>query len=132
MHPRVADRFDLPQRAYLAELNVDAVMDAAGTLAPNLELSRFPAVERDIAFLVPLSQPAERVCAVIAVTAGAYLESVELFNVYQGASIPAGWRSLAYRLTFRAADRTLSDSEVDAAMEAVRRALVDEIGATLR
>ena len=59
VHPRVAKNFDLPERAYLAEINIDALMDAAGTPVPNL-ISRFPAVERDIAFLVLLSQPAER------------------------------------------------------------------------
>ena len=128
----MADHFDLPLRAYLAELNVDALLDVAGTATANLELSRFPAVERDIAFLVPLSQPADRVRTMLAAAAGPYLESVELIDVYQGASIPEGWRSLAYRLVFRSADRTLSDNEVDAAMEGVRRAIVDEIGGTLR
>ncbi len=132
VHPRVGKNFDLPLRAYLAEINVDALMDLATAERPQPSFSRFPAVDRDIAFLVPRGQPADQVQRVIAAAAGSYLESVELFDVYQGANIPADERSLAYRLTFRAADRTLSDDEVDAFIAAVRRALCDEIGATLR
>lgn len=132
VHPRVAEHFDLPRRAYLAEVNVDALMDLAATERPRPALSRFPAVDRDIAFLVAQSQPAERVQQAITAAAGEFVESVELFDVYQGASIPVGQRSLAYRLTFRATDRTLADEEVDTAMTHVRGALVDEIGATLR
>jgi phenylalanyl-tRNA synthetase beta chain len=132
VHPRVADNFDLPRRAYLAEVNVDALMDLAAGERPTPQLSRFPAVDRDIAFLVTQAQPAADIARVIRHAAGEFIESVELFDVYQGASIPEGMRSLAYRLTFRAAERTLADDEVDAAMDLVRRALVDEIGATLR
>lgn len=132
VHPRVADSFDLPRRAYLAEINIDALMDVAGAERPQPAQSRFPASQRDIAFLVQIAQPADAVQQAITNAAGGYLESVELFDVYQGAHIPEGQRSLAYRLTFRAEDRTLADTEVDAAMDAVRRALVDEVGATLR
>ncbi|MHB9024801.1 MAG: phenylalanine--tRNA ligase subunit beta [Armatimonadota bacterium] len=131
-HPRVADNFDLPRRAYLAEVNIDALMDLAAGERPTPRLSRFPAVDRDIAFLVTQSQPADTIARVIRTAAGEFVESVELFDVYAGANIPEGMRSLAYRLTFRAAERTLADEEVDTAMEVVRRALVDEIGATLR
>ena len=132
VHPRVGKNFDLPLRAYLAEIDIDALMDLAGAAHAQSAYSRFPVVDRDIAFLVPRSQPADQVQRVIREAAGAYCESVELFNVYQGANIPDDQRSLAYRLTFRAADRTLSDDEVEAFMTAVRSALRDEIGAVLR
>lgn len=132
VHPRVAENFDLPRRAILAEINVDALMDAAGTVRPLPSLSRFPAVERDIAFLVKRLQPAAAIRSIIAAVAGSLCEAVELFDVYTGANIPSDSRSLAYRLTFRAAERTLSDEEVDAAMTLVRQALIDEVAATLR
>jgi len=132
VHPRVAKNFDLPTRAYLAEIDIDALMDVIGVCRPQPPLSRFPAAERDIAFLVRRNQPADQVQRVIREAAGQYLEAVELFDVYQGANIPADQRSLAYRLTFRAGDRTLSDEEVDSFVAAVRQALIDEIGATLR
>ena len=132
VHPRVAKNFDLPRRALLAEINVDALMDVVQEEKPLPSLSRFPAVSRDIAFLVQVAQPAEQVQAIITAAAGQYLESVELFDVYQGKGIPEGWRSLAYRLTFRADDRTLSDEEVDSAVEVARKALVDELEAKMR
>lgn len=132
VHPRVAKNFDLPQRAYLAEINIDALLDVAGAETTPPVLSRFPAIARDIAFLVQVTQPADYIQQLIADAAGSFKESVVLFDVYQGKTIPEGWRSLAYRITFRAADRTLSDEEVDNAMTLVRQALVDEAGATLR
>lgn len=132
VHPRAAKNFDLPSRAYLAEINLDALMNVVVPPVAPQELSRFPEVERDIAFLMATTQPAAQVQQVVQAAAGSFVESVELFDVYQGASIPAGQRSLAYRLTFRAADRTLADDEVDAAMTRVRQALVDELAATLR
>ena len=132
VHPRVAVAFDLPRRAYLAEINLDAMMELAAVERPTPALSRFPAVDRDIAFLVRVDQPADTLRAIIRAAAGALAESVELFDVYQGANIPPDHRSLAYRITFRAADRTLADDEVDAAMQNIRRALADEAGATAR
>ena len=132
VHPRVAKNFDLPPRAFLAELNLDAIMDVAGVICAPPALSRYPAVARDIAFLLPAGQAADRVEAVIVSAAGANRESVALFDVYQGSHVPEGWRSLAYRITFRALERTLSDAEVDQAMETIRQALMDEMGAKLR
>ena len=132
VHPRVAEQFDLPRRACLAEINLDALMDFAAVERPRPSLSRFPAVDRDIAFLVAVAQPAVTVQQIITAAAGELAESVELFDVYQGTNIPEGQRSLAYRLTFRAPDRTLSDDEVDAVMTRVRQALTDAAGATLR
>jgi phenylalanyl-tRNA synthetase beta chain len=132
VHPRVMENFDLPCRACLAEIDLDALMDLAVVERPTPGLSRFPAVDRDVAFLVATGRPAVEVRGIIAAAAGELAESVELFDVYQGKNIPAGQRSLAYRLTFRAPDRTLADEEVDAVIERVRRALADEAGATLR
>ncbi|HOS43220.1 MAG TPA: phenylalanine--tRNA ligase subunit beta, partial [Armatimonadota bacterium] len=132
LHPRVIANFDLPGRAYLAEMNIDALMDLAGTARPAPALSRFPAVDRDIAFLVRDDQPAREVETVLRGAAGPTLERLALFDVYTGAGIPAGQRSLAYRLTFRAEDRTLADEEVDAVMLNIRRALGDALSAVLR
>ncbi len=133
VHPRVAQNFDLPRRAYLAELNVDELLViAAPDGATPAALSRFPAMARDIAFLVRVDQPAVEVGATITAAAGENCESVALFDVYQGKNIPEGLRSLAYRLTFRAAERTLADAEVDAAMATVRTALAERVGAVLR
>lgn len=132
VHPRVAKNFDLSARAYLAELDLDAIMDVADSRREAPALSRFPSVARDVAFLAPEGIPADQVEAVIVAAAGPHQESVALFDVYQGSHVPEGWRSLAYRITFRANERTLQDAEVDQAMDIVRQALADKIGAQPR
>nr|MBO2508353.1 phenylalanine--tRNA ligase subunit beta [Bacillota bacterium] len=93
---------------------------------------RFPAVLRDVAFIVPEDIPAARAEQVIRAHAGPWLEELELFDVYQGDPVPAGKRSLAYALAYRAADRTLTDAEVDEVHARVRQALERELGAVLR
>lgn len=132
VHPRVIANFDLPGRAYLAEINLDALMDYAGGERPTPAMSRFPAVDRDMAFLVGDALPARQIELVIHGAAGSILESLALFDIYKGAGIPEGMRSLAYRLTFRAEERTLADEEVDALMARIRQALIDELAVTLR
>ncbi len=131
VHPRAATNFDLPGRAYIAEIDVEALMDFAGEDTTRPNLSRFQAVDRDIAFLVAIDKPASEITAVISEAGGEIRESVALFDLYQGKNIPEGQRSLAYRITFRADARTLEDKEVDAAMTNIRAALT-AAGAILR
>jgi phenylalanyl-tRNA synthetase beta chain len=131
VHPRAAANFDLPGRAYIAEIDVEALMDFAGEDTARPNLSRFQAVDRDIAFLVATNKPASEITAVINAAGGEFRESSALFDLYQGKNIPEGQRSLAYRITFRADGRTLEDKEVDAAMTDIRAALT-AAGATLR
>ncbi|HUH11701.1 MAG TPA: phenylalanine--tRNA ligase subunit beta [Longimicrobiales bacterium] len=87
-----------------------------------------PATERDVALVVPEDLPAERVETVIGTAGGPRLESVEVFDVYAGRGIPDGSRSIAFRLRFRAPDRTLTDEEADAATAAVLARLEEELG----
>ena len=91
-------------------------------------LPTFPPVDRDLALLVPDPIPAAAVTAAMSVHAGALLEEVTLFDVYAGAGIPAGKRSLAFRLRFRAAERTLKDAEVDKTVQSVLERLEEELG----
>ena len=95
-------------------------------------ISRHPAVERDLAVIVPEAVPAAAVDAVVRRSAGSLLVDVRLFDVYRGAPLAAGEKSLAERLTFQAADRTLTDTDLDPALEAVTAALSSELGARLR
>ncbi len=85
-----------------------------------------------MAFLLPRGVPAQQAEAVIRAQAGEALESLRLFDVYEGKPLPEGVRNLAYSLTFRRADRTLTDEEVDGTMERVRAALRTELGASIR
>ncbi len=99
------------------------------TLRP---LPVFPAIERDLALLMPLSLPAAEVGATIRANAGALLEDVAPFDLFVGKGVPDGMRSVAYRLRFRAADRTLTDDEIDDAVARVLRALEQSHGVTRR
>ena len=82
--------------------------------------------------IAPLGVTAEQAQRVITETAGALLESVELFDVYTGAPIPAGQRSMAFRMRFRAPDRTLTDADINKIRERIARRLEKDLGATTR
>lgn len=130
--PVVAANYDLSGRAYLAELDFDAIAELAGKVITYRPLSRFPAIRRDIALLLDEAIPSAQVEAIIREAAGESLESLALFDMYAGQQVPAGKKSLAYALTFRALDRTLTDAEVDDAMAAVRAAVAQQVGAQPR
>jgi phenylalanyl-tRNA synthetase beta chain len=95
-------------------------------------MPQFPAVERDLALSVPGSVTAAAVGALIAERAGSLLEQAELFDVYQSDDMEAGKRSLAFRLRFRAPERTLKDKEVDRAVRSVLARLKEELGVEAR
>ena len=95
-------------------------------------LPKFPASTRDIAVLVDDAVPAASMQAAIEQAAGAILESAKLFDVYKGKGIPEGKKSVAYSLSLRAPDRTLTDEECDKAMRDALAALETKFGAALR
>ena len=110
---------------FAALLPLDEIASFAAPRPLHVSLPRYPAVQRDVAFTLPDSLPAADVEAVLRAHGGPHLRAVTLFDLYQGEGIPQGHRSLAWRLTYRADDRTLTDAEVnemrDAAVEAARR-----------
>ena len=85
-------------------------------------------MERDLALLVPDHVSAYHVDEFVRARAGALLEGVELFDVYRGEGVPSGTRSLAFRLRFRAPERTLKDKQVDRAVKALLARLKEELG----
>ncbi|MCJ7750700.1 MAG: phenylalanine--tRNA ligase subunit beta, partial [Armatimonadetes bacterium] len=87
---------------------------------------------RDVAFLLPRDVPAEKAERAIRQAAGEHLESLTLFDAFEGRPLPAGQRNLAFSLAFRLPDRTLTDEEVDAAMEQIRGRLREKLGAQIR
>ncbi|MFO7260424.1 MAG: phenylalanine--tRNA ligase subunit beta [bacterium] len=124
------DAVDAPAWAdpiWAFEVRLDPAM-AAVSMPQFRALPTHPATERDIALLVPDDVPAARVEAVIRSAGGAYLEDVHPFDVFRGRAVPAGHRSIAFRLRFRAPDRTLRDDEADTATERILRRLKDELG----
>jgi phenylalanyl-tRNA synthetase beta chain len=107
---------------------------SGGSLDPELVMavSRVPAVERDLAIVVAESQPAAAVEAVLRARGGDLLRMLRLFDVYRGSPLAADEKSLAGRLVFQAADRTLTESEVDDLVDAIADGLQAEVGGRLR
>ena len=126
LHPKVVTALDLPARTVAAELDVDAIVAATGAPLQASGLSTFPPAHTDVALVVGESVPAAAVESALREGAGASLESVVLFDIYRGDQVGDGRKSLAFRLTFRSAERTLTTEEVsalrDRAVEAAARA----------
>jgi phenylalanyl-tRNA synthetase beta chain len=120
VHPLVAHQFDVPAGAVVAELWVAELLDRARPAAQSKGVPRFPAVTRDLAFVADVGLASDRLLAEIRAADGSgLLETVQLFDMYRGTQVPAGKRSLAFGLQLRAPDRTLTDAEADALVQAV-------------
>ncbi|MGB7440776.1 MAG: phenylalanine--tRNA ligase subunit beta [Coleofasciculaceae cyanobacterium] len=136
LHPQLRSERDLPEAVYAFELDLDVMLD---TLAQDKNLiprfspySTFPAADRDLAFFAANKISVAEIERTTQNAAGNLLESVELFDEYRGKNVPEGQRSLAFRLVYRAGDRTLTDKEVESAHQKVRESLVEKFGVQLR
>jgi len=132
VHPLVLQEYDLRGPAVAAELDVSVLLDASSGIGAFKDLLAYPVVEQDLALVVDKSVPAAAVVACLRRTGGELLEDVAVFDLYEGSQVPAGKKSLALRLSFRAADRTLSDAEVNELREFMVRRIGEELGAGLR
>jgi phenylalanyl-tRNA synthetase beta chain len=130
LHPAVCAEQDLPKRTCAMELEVDDV-PLPGVTPPPV-LSNFPPALIDVALVLPEEVPAAEVEAALREGAGALLESVRLFDVYTGQGIEPGQKSLAYKLVFRAPDRTLTVEEAVEARDAAVAVAAGRFGAVLR
>ncbi|TDD98836.1 phenylalanine--tRNA ligase subunit beta [Jiangella asiatica] len=135
LHPRVVAALGLPARTVAMELELDRYFGADGVVeepvrAPSV--STFPVAMQDVALVVDQSVPAASVEAALRAGAGELLESVRLFDVFTGAQLGVGRKSLAYALRFRAPDRTLTVDETTAARDAAVAAAAERTGAVLR
>lgn len=132
LHPRVAEELDLEGRVALAEIELDALALWASKGATFRDIPRYPPVRRDLAFVVDEGTPAGAVQAELVDAAGELLTDCTLFDVWSGPPLPAGTRSLAFALDFRAPDRTLVDDEVDEVVARIVMHLEAEVSARLR
>ena len=130
LHPKVVETLGLPKRTCAMELDLDAVPLPDGRPAPSV--STYPPVLQDIALVVPADVPAAELASALRAGAGALLEDVSLFDVYTGDQVAEGSRSLAYKLRFRAAERTLTAEEAAVARDAAVAAAKERFGAVLR
>ena len=132
LHPECVERNGLTGRVYAWEIDLEAILGLAKTDRTYVPLPKYPAVERDLAVVLKKDIPAATVKEIICREGGECLASAELFDVYEGAQVPEGHRSLAYSLSYRAADRTLTDEEINPLQEAIVAGLERELGAKLR
>ncbi len=132
IHPAVCKNYEIDEKVYLCEMDLNLLYTSATRVVKYKHLPKFPATTRDIAMLAEDGVMVSSIEAVIRANGGKHLESLQLFDVYKGSQIPEGKKSVAYSLSFRAADRTLNDEEVNTSMEKIVKALKEEIGAELR
>ncbi|HXF72409.1 MAG TPA: phenylalanine--tRNA ligase subunit beta, partial [Actinomycetota bacterium] len=132
LHPRAAEGLDLAGRVALAELEVEVLGRHAGTATLVRELPRFPPVRRDLAFLVPEGTPAGEVRAALVEAGGGLVDACVLFDVFAGAPLPEGRKSLAFSVDLRAPDRTLTDEEAERVVARIVERLARDFGAELR
>lgn len=132
VHPTVAEAFDIETRVYIAEINLDSAARLATPPPAIRPLPRYPVVTRDIALVIQEAQPAGPVLTAIERAGGKLLETAALFDVYRGRQVGEGKKSAAFALRFRAADRTLTDEEINKLVEKIVRGCKTQFGAEIR
>ena len=131
VHPTIAKQFKIGA-TYVFELNLQAIIDMPKQENQYDVISRYPAITRDIAMLVADDVTNEQIVDLIEKRGGAFLQSVKLFDVYDGVKVPKGKKSLAYTLTYQDKNETLVDDAVTQAFEKVEKRLQDDLGAEIR
>ena len=131
VHPEVADNYGIGEKAYVAVLDMPTIIPSATFDRKYEGIAKFPAVTRDISMTVPKNILVGEIEAVIEQRGGKILESYSLFDIYEGAQIKPGYKSVAYSIVFRAKDRTLEEADISAAMKKILKGLED-MGIVLR
>jgi phenylalanyl-tRNA synthetase beta chain len=137
IHPQVRERYDWPAAfnhipLLMADIDLDALLEIVPDLYQTDAVPQFPPVIEDLALVVDELLPAEQVAELIRQTAGRVVAEVHLFDLYRGEKVGAGKKSLAYRITYQSADKTLTDKDVAGIRARILRRLEQEVGATLR
>ena len=125
VHPVVQKNFAIGERTYIAVVDMKAIMDMADFEVKYEGVPKFPAMTRDISLSMKKEVLAGDIEKVISKKGGKLVESYELFDVYEGSQLVKGFKSLAYKIVFRAKDHTLKDDEVNAAMDKIIKALAE-------
>lgn len=131
VHPLVASAYGIGEKAYIAVLDMPAVTELATFDRKYAGIAKFPAVSRDISMVVPKQILAGEIEDVIIQRGGKILENCQLFDIYEGAQIRSGFKSMAYSITFRAKDRTLEEGDITAAMKKIWNGL-EALGIEIR
>ncbi|MDN6380365.1 MAG: phenylalanine--tRNA ligase subunit beta, partial [Brevibacterium aurantiacum] len=132
LHPKVCENLGLPARTVGFEIDLDALLAQEDLRAWDGALSTYPVSRQDVALIVDAELPTQTLAATLREGAGEELELLETFDLYTGDQLPEGKKSLAFRLTFRAPDRTLKADEASAMREAATKLAAERHGAEVR
>lgn len=136
LHPQLRQDRGLPDEVYVFELNWPALVTCLASQRVKATkfkaYSTYPASDRDLAFFAPITVSVTDLTKLIVRNGGQLLESVDLFDEYRGSNVPEGERSLAFRLTYRATNRTLTDQDIEPVHKKVRAALEKQFKVSLR
>lgn len=131
VHPTVLENYSIGDKAYVAVIDMPEVYPLVNDDTKYVPLAKFPSVARDFSMLVPLDVTAGQIEDVLIQRAGKLCESVELFDIYIGAQVLAGYKSMAYKVTLRAKDHTLTDDEINSVVKKILNGL-ERLGISLR
>ena len=132
IHPDVQQNFGIPARVYVAQLDLEYLLTKVGTRIRFKMLPKYPAIERDIAIVVPRDAQSGTIRKAILKNGGRYIEQCTLFDVFVNDKLGADKKSLAYSLSFRSPEETLTEEAIAADMEHILQILSEQFGATLR
>ena len=132
IHPQIIDKLDADKPVYAGEISYSKLEKQFNSKIVAKQISKFPTVERDLAIIVENSISHAQIEDIIKRASGKYLESIKLFDIYQGAQIGEGKKSMAFNLVFVADDRTLNVEEVDNIIKKILKSLSYQLGAELR
>jgi len=132
VHPEVLEKMDIRSTAYLFEINLDFLEKQLNPRIHYMEVSKFPAVTRDVAFVIPLSIEADKMLEIVLSQREDLLENVGIFDIYAGKGLEEGTKSLGLRFSYRAPDRTLTDAEINSIHERIVNSTVRLTGAKIR
>jgi len=132
LHPLVLENYDIKERASALELDVEKLFTLLGAASKMESISRYPAVERDIAILLDQEIKASQVLSVIKGMNNPLLYDLKLFDLYSGTQVTKGQKSVAFKAIFQSAERTLTDAEVNHSMDSILEQLKKQLGAVLR
>jgi phenylalanyl-tRNA synthetase beta chain len=131
-HPEVLENYDLPNKAYLFELDFGKLVDVVELMKQFEPIPIYPSVNRDLAIVLDADIPASRPIDIIESAEGELVSSLHLFDVYTGEQVPDGKKSLAFAIEYRSTTETLTDEIVDQVHGGILERLEQELGATLR
>lgn len=132
IHPDVTESYGIDVDCYVAELDLDVLFEASSTTKTYKPLPKFPAVTRDIALLCDDSILVAEIEETIRKAGGNLVEKVQLFDIYKGAQIPEGKKSIAYAIAYRDEKKTLEDKDIAKVHDKILKALEHKLGAVLR